>query len=90
MSLNILIARSALRGIQDLIGGVTLRLMLFASYVLEILKSDLDCCDVVKSALKGGVLQDTVDGMPTLLMEGSRICLVIHACWEVRGVPGTP
>jgi len=90
MCLGILIARSALRGIQGLIGGVALRLMLLASYVLEILKSDHNCCDVVKSALEGGVLQDTVDGLPTLLMEGSRVCLVLHACREVRGVPATP
>ena len=90
MGLGILITRSALRGIQGLIGGVTLRLMLLASNVLEILKSDHNCGDVVKSALEGGVLQDTVDGLPTLLVEGSRICLVFHACREVRGVPATP
>ena len=90
MGLGILIARSALRGIQGLIGGVALWLMLLASDVLEILKSDHNCGDVVKSALEGGVLQDTVHGLPTLLVEGSRICLILHACREVRGVPATP
>ena len=56
MGLGILIARSALRGIQGLIGGVALWLMLLASDVLEILKSDHNCGDVVKSAFEGGVL----------------------------------
>lgn len=90
MCLNFIIARSALRGIQGLIGGIALRLMLLTSYVLEILKGDHHSCDVVKSALEGGVLQDSVDGLPTLLMERSRICLVFHACRKVRGVPDTP
>ena len=56
MCLGILIARSALRGIQGLIGGVALRLMLLTCYVLEILKSNHYCCDIVKSTLEGGVL----------------------------------
>ena len=58
------------------------------SYILEILKGNHNRRDVIEGTLEGRVLEHTVHRLPTLLMQATRVRLLLDV-FERGSIPCT-